>query len=748
MSQSEKNKQVVSFHVSGMHCASCASTIQRSLRKTAGVHEAAVNYANEQATVTFDAQKASEKDLTAAVKKVGYTPHFDSEESTDIAEEEREAELAQLKKKVSISGVFALLLILGMFPGLPAFFHNPWIAFLLATPVQFWAGKRFYQGAWSGLKNYTANMDTLVALGTSVAYFYSASVVFFGGWYAAQGIETHLYFEAAAAIIVFILLGKYLEIRAKAQTSLAIKELLHLQAKTALLKKGKEWVEVPIEEVEKGSIVLVKPGQKIPVDGEIVTGETAIDESMVTGESLPVHKQKGDAVVGATLNQSGSIQVRATKIGGETMLSTIIALVKEAQGSRPPIQALVDTIASYFVPVVILLAVLTFITWMLVGPEPRFAYALVSTINVLIIACPCALGLATPTSLMVGMGRGAKLGVLIKDARALEIANKVTAVVFDKTGTLTEGKPKVTSAEFVADTQKKKEQTLTALRAVESLSHHPLATALEKYATEELSEYSEPEVTRFTDVSGKGVTAAIDGTEVIIGTQSLLSEKKYTLPKSILEHFSKSKKEGQTVVGMALGSEVVASFAIADMLKKEAPAVVETLAARGITSIMLTGDNTQTAKAIADQAGITEVIAEVLPQEKEATIRDVRKKYAVVAMVGDGINDAPALASADVGIAMGGGTDVAIESAGITLLRSDISLVPTALALSHATMKNIRQNLFWAFGYNVVLIPVAMGALYPAFGILLNPMLAGAAMAFSSVSVVLNALRLKKTRLK
>ena len=742
---SEKNK-TLSFRVSGMTCASCASNITRKLSKTEGVKDASVNYANEQATVVFDDQQTSSEQLAAAVSSIGYKAHLDPDESGDLADKQRAQELKSLKTKLIFSGVLTILLVLSMIPSLPDIFHNSWLLWLLATPVQFWAGKRFYQGAWSGLKNKTTNMDTLVALGTSVAYFYSAVVTVFGSWFAQHGVETHVYFEAAAAIITFILLGKFLEIRAKAQTSSAIKELLNLQAKTAFIKKDGQWVEKPVSAVEMGDILLVKPGQKIPVDGEVIKGSTSIDESMVTGESLPISKKVGDVLIGATINQSGSIEMKATKIGSETVLANIIRLVKEAQGSRPPIQALVDTIASYFVPVVIVLALITFAIWMLVGPEPRFLFALVSMINVLIIACPCALGLATPTSLMVGIGKGAKLGILIKDAPALEVANKIKAVVFDKTGTLTEGKPVVQEAVFIDQSQM--QTTLSYLKAIEELSHHPLAGALVNFANDKLTQPTKTlSVTDFKDVSGKGVVATVAKKQVVIGNEKLLEQQKIKITPKIQQQSLELKNKGQTVVFMSIGKQLVAMLSIADSLKKSSAAVVKSLADIGITSIMLTGDNQQTATAIAQEAGIKEVIAEVLPADKKRLIGELRRKYPVVAMVGDGINDAPALATADVSIAMGGGTDVAIESAGITLLRSDISLVPMAINLSKITIKNIRQNLFWAFSYNTVLIPVAMGALYPAWGILLNPMFAGAAMAFSSVSVVFNALRLKTIKL-
>jgi heavy metal translocating P-type ATPase len=740
------NNQTLSFHVSGMHCASCASNTTRKLKKTPGVVEASVNYANEQATVVFDDQQTSVKELGAAVDSLGYKAHLDSDVNDDVADKERAKELKILRVKLAFSGVLAAILMLSMIPSLPKIFHNPWLLWLLATPVQFWAGKRFFQGAWSGLKNKTTNMDTLVALGTSVAYFYSAVVTVFGDWFSQHGVETHVYFEASAAIIVFILLGKFLEIRAKAQTSSAIKELLNLQAKTAFVKKSGKWVEIPIEKVEVGDVLLVKPGQKIPVDGEVIRGITSIDESMITGESLPISKKAGDVLVGATINQSGSIEMKATKVGSETMLANIVRLVKEAQGSRPPIQALVDTISSYFVPVVIVTALVTFAIWILVGPEPKFLFALVSMINVLIIACPCALGLATPTSLMVGIGKGAKLGVLIKDAQALEIANKIKAVVFDKTGTLTEGKPAVQEAVFINQSQT--QQTLSSLKAMEELSHHPLAGALVEFANSKLDKKTKTlAVDNFEDVSGRGVVAFIDKKQILIGNEKLLQLQQISISPQIISQATELKDKGHTVVFMASGKQLAAIFSIADSLRESSPVVVKSLQDIGITSIMLTGDNQQTAMAIAREAGISEVIAEVLPADKKRIVGELRKKYPVVAMVGDGINDAPALATADVSIAMGGGTDVAIESAGITLLRSDISLVPIAINLSKATIRNIRQNLFWAFSYNTILIPVAMGVLYPIWGILLNPMLAGAAMAFSSVSVVFNALRLKTIKL-
>lgn len=733
----------LSFHVSGMHCASCASTIQRKLKKTPGVSDASVNYANEQATVSYDTQKVNKTTLSQAVTDVGYTAHIDSASDTDIAEEERAAELQDLKQKLVVSGILATLLMASMLPGLPKVFHNPWFLWVLATPVQFWAGKRFYQGAWSGLKNFSANMDTLVAMGTSAAYFFSAFVVLFNDWLTQQGVATHVYFEASAAIITFILLGKFLEIRAKAKTSSAIKELLGLQAKSARVKKDGKWVEVPLEEVIVSAVLLVKPGEKIPVDGIVLEGESSVDESMVTGESLPITKQPGDTVIGSTINQSGSMQVEAKKVGSDTMLATIIKLVQQAQGSRPPIQALVDTVASYFVPVVIVLSLITFAVWWLFGPEPRLLMSLVSMINVLIIACPCALGLATPTSLMVGIGRGAQAGILIKDAQALEVANKVKAVAFDKTGTLTQGTPTVQNSAYAESVTKNEVDGMVL--SVESLSHHPLAQALVEYVTASTSKPKK--ATQFKDHAGKGVSANIGKKTIRIGTAAFLKAQGIALNKTLQEAALVWQKEAQSVAYVAIDSHHVGVYGIADSVRDASKEVISNLKDMGITPIMLTGDNSKTATAIATELGITEVKAEVLPADKEKLIHELRHEFGIVAMVGDGINDAPALAAADVSIAMGGGTDVAIESAGVTLLRSDISLVPTALDLSKKTMRNIKQNLFWAFAYNVVLIPVAMGVLYPFTGIILNPIMAGAAMAFSSVSVVTNALRLKSAKL-
>lgn len=744
-------KDTLSFHVSGMHCASCAINIQKTLKKTPGVSSASINYNNEQAFVNFDNEKVSPEDFKKIISKAGYTAHISKESQADQTkkiEQEKKQEIQHLKKQLLVSGIFTSILMITMFPFAPSFLMKPVVMLLLALPVQLWAGRRFYKGALSGLKNKTTNMDTLVALGTTVAFGYSSFVVFAGSWLEKQNIPAHTYFEASSAIIFFILLGKFLEIRAKSRTSAAIKKLLELQVKTARVKINNSWKEISLDKVKTGDILLVKPGEKIPVDGTITKGETSLDESMITGESLPTQKQKNDEVIGSTLNVSGSIEVIATKVGDKTLLAQIIRLVQEAQGSRPAIQNTVDVVASYFVPIVIALAILTFAIWWIFGPEPKFLRAMISMINVLIIACPCALGLATPTSLMVGIGKGAQNGILIKDAQALEIANKIKAVVFDKTGTLTEGKPKVTKF-FLENNSYTEKKLLSLIGTVEELSHHPLAQAVTNYAKETLNitNFSE-KITKFKDISGKGVSAIYNKQTILIGTEKLMREHKIKLSSSLLEKANTWKEQGETVVFITIHNKLIGILSIADTLRHKSKEVIQQLKKQNITPILLTGDNTQTAQSIAKQLDITEFQAEVLPQEKEKKIKELQSRYGKVAMVGDGINDAPALASADVGIAMGNGTDVAIESAGITLLRSDISLVPQAIKLSQATMTNIYQNLFWAFGYNTILIPVAMGALYPSFGIQLSPILASIAMAFSSISVVGNALRLKKVSLK
>lgn len=749
---SEIGSKQISFHVSGMHCASCAAVVQRGLSKTDGVESASVNYANQQATVKFKSEKIGFKKIANVVSDLGYEAKFDEEGS--VAEAERLAELKDLKIKVLVSFFLMVVLMLSMFPGLPDFFYNHWFMLALATPIQFWAASKFYKSAFSSLKNKSANMDTLVVLGTSAAYFYSLFVTLAGNYLRQNGLDDHVYFEASGAIIFFVLLGKYLEIKAKGQTSNAIKKLIGLQPKTALAKQSKEvdqFVEIPIDQVEVGMIIKIKPGERIPVDGLVMSGDSAVDESMITGESLPIQKNPGDSVIGGTVNNSGVLEIKAVNVGSQSFLAHVIDLVKQAQGSRPPIQKLVDQISAYFVPIIIVLAAITFVIWFVFGPEPKFVSALISMISVLIIACPCALGLATPTSLMVGVGRGANSGILIKDARALETAGKIKAMVFDKTGTLTIGKPKVQNRHFLTkQTDFTESEVLDLVAAAESSSHHPLAGAIVDFAFSKLPHLNQHDVKNFKDHSGKGIAATVDGKQIVVGTREFHISKKISLPKKALELESSWQQDSQSVVFASIEGRLVGVIGISDQPRPEAASIIRKLSKSGIESFMLTGDNDGVAQSIAKAVGIKpeNVRARVLPGEKQAILNQIREKHQIVGMVGDGINDAPALALADVSFAMGGGSDIAINAADISLLQNNLSLVPKAISLSKATMINIWQNLFWAFAYNLTLIPVAMGALYPFFGIKLSPILAGAAMAFSSVSVVLNSLRLKYINLE
>lgn len=753
--------KITTLHISGMHCASCAVLIAKGLQELPGVKSANVNYANEQALIEHDTSCTVE-DLIMQVKNTGYKAIlFNNTDTENIIDKEKQKEFKALKGKLLTSIVLTIFLLIGaMVSSAPSILKNPYVMWLIATPVQFWIGAQYYQSTLSGLKRRSANMDTLIALGTSVAYFYSVFALFFKETLMSMGIDVHVYFETSATIITLILLGKFLEAKAKGQTSEAIKKLMGLQVKTARVLRDNKEVQIPVGDVIVGDILIVKPGDKIPVDGKIIEGESYVDESMVTGESVPVHKSIGATVVGATINKSGSFNFEATKVGSETMLAQIIEMVRQAQGSKAPIQKYVDTISSYFVPSIILIALVTFLIWFNFGPQPAFLLALINLISVLIIACPCALGLATPTSIMVGVGKGAQNGILIKDAQGLEIANKVEYVVFDKTGTLTKGTPEVQSFIFTSnlnasvaefgleskEAQDIKNYIYDLVLSVEQKSHHPLADAIVRY----LEGSHAHEVLNFADVSGLGVKAIVDGREVLIGTHKLMEKFGVLIASDLLELSNALQEKAQTIAFIAVDKKNVALIGLSDSIKKDSKEVIAFLKRIKITPVMITGDNKATAAAFAKELGIDEVFAEVLPQDKVKKIMELQeygKKKRIVAMVGDGINDAPALAAADIAVSMGNGTDIAMATSGIVLLRGDISLVPKAINLSKATMSNIKQNLAWAFGYNVILIPVAMGALYPFFGLLLNPMLASFAMALSSVSVVLNALRLKSLRL-
>ncbi len=748
-----------SFPIIGMHCASCARLIERQLKKTPGVSDAAVNYGSEQASVECDPSVATPEALAGAVAAAGYkavvgdAPRKTASGSVmtpdDIKEEAKRNELAELKTKVIVSGVLSVVIMLGSFPewftgifsgisSIYALLAAPATLLLLTIPVQFWAGKSFYQATWSGLKNRTASMDTLIAIGTTAAFGYSLTTLF-PEPLEALGVPMTMYYDTAAVIITLILLGRYLEAKAKAHTSDAIKKLLHLQAKTARVVRGGKEIDIPIDQVKKGDTIRVRPGEKIPVDGTISEGSSSVDESMVTGESIPVDKKRGDTVIGATINRTGTFLFTATKVGNETLLSQIVTMVSEAQSSRAPIQRLADVVSGYFVPVVLMLAVATFVVWYDVGLPTQ---AFVNLIAVLIIACPCALGLATPTAIMVGTGRGAERGVLIKDAEALETAHKIKVAVFDKTGTLTRGKPTVTDIIPVAKMNAHKVLSLAA--SLEMGSEHSLAEAIVSAATEKNLPLTK--VGSFRAIAGHGVTGSLAGKLLALGNRLLMA--KQSVVYSVHEKkIAALETQGKTVMLLASGKQLLGLIAIADTLKNDAKDMVAALKKMHITVWMITGDNPRTAHAIANQAGINHVLAGVLPQEKANKIRELKANNAVVAFAGDGINDAPALAGADVGIAMGTGTDVAIESAGITLLNKDLRSVVTAIKLSKATLSIIKQNLFWAFAYNVILIPVAAGVLYPITGWLLNPALAAFAMAASSISVVGNSLRLKRVNI-
>ena len=734
-----------SFPIKGMHCASCVRVTERALKKTPGVLDAVVNLATAKATVTYDGDNCTPQQLAASIAKTGYTLELE-EKSEEIQKKEKQKELINLRTKVIVSLAGGALILWGSFPGLmntaPEFLKNFFVQLLLATPIQFWAGSEFYRATISALKHRTANMDTLVAIGTTVAYIYSVFVTFFPHVVANLGIDHMPYFDVATIVIGLILLGRYFEAKAKAGTSDAIKKLIGMQAKTARVVRDGREIDIPIDQVVTGDIIRVRPGEKIPVDGVIVEGESSIDESMVTGESIPVDKAKGDTVVGATMNKSGTFTYKATKIGSDTMLAQIIKLVEEAQGSKAPIQRMADLVSSYFVPIVIMLAFVTFGVWYIFGGESAFLFALLNTVAVLIIACPCAMGLATPTAIMVGTGKGAEHGILIKDAESLEIAGKINTVVFDKTGTLTKGKPEVT--DIVPLNNIKKDEVLRLAASIEKGSEHSLAEAIVKYADEQ--KVSTDSVTKFQAIAGHGVEGIVGKQKVFFGNRRLMDREKVDYQDESSQ-ISKLESEGKTVMMLTVDGKLAGLVAVADTIKDTAKEGVEALKKKGIEVIMITGDNQRTASAIAKKLGIDRVLAEVLPDQKEAEIRKLQAEGKKVAMVGDGINDAPALAAADVGIAMGTGTDVAIEAADITLINKDLRSVASAIELSKKTMRTIKLNLFWAFGYNIILIPVAMGILYPVFGLLLSPIFASVAMATSSISVVTNSLLLKRFKI-
>jgi Cu+-exporting ATPase len=751
--------QTTTFKLQGMSCASCAHTIEAAIKAIPGVTACSVNFATAQATVIHESEQAPIAVIQTAVDAAGYSAQPLPDEGLATGEDTeartRRAEHRLLVRKVWVSGIISTILVLGSLPmmtglsmpWIPPWLHHPWFQWMLTTPVLFGCGNTFFTRAWKSVKRHTATMDTLVALGTGSAYGYSLFPMIAPQWFLAEGLSPDVYFEAASVIIALILLGRLLENRAKGRTSDAIRKLIGLQAKTArVIRQGRE-LDIPIADVVVNDIVLVRPGEKIPVDGEILQGTSTIDEAMVTGESIPVTKQPGDPVIGATLNKTGSFTFRATRVGRETFLAQIVQLVQQAQGSKAPIQRLADQVTGWFVPIVIAIALITFILWFnLMG---NVTLALINTIGVLIIACPCALGLATPTSIMVGTGKGAEYGILVKGAESLELAHKIQTIVLDKTGTLTQGKPTVTDYVTVHGTPHSLELKLLSLAAsLEYHSEHPLAEAVLFYAqSQELEVITADEagnraVQDFKAIAGSGIQGMVSTHWVQIGTQRWMQDlgidtKSLQLPSDRLEG------EGKTVIWIAVNGVIQGMMGIADALKPSSRNAVRALQHMGLDVVMLTGDNARTAHGIAQEVGIQRVLADVRPEQKAATIKTLQAEDRTVAMVGDGINDAPALAQADVGIAIGTGTDVAIAASDITLISGDLQGIVTAIQLSKATLHNIRQNLFFAFLYNMAGIPIAAGIFYPFLGWLLSPMIAGGAMALSSVSVVTNALRLR-----
>lgn len=727
--------------IKGMHCASCSAVITRAVSKVDGVKNVNVNITTNKATVEFDESKTDLSRITKAIEGKGYgAAEYDPEHSAEHEHHEaitKEKELRKIKLSFLIGIVLSLpLLILAMFFPENAIPYQMYFMWILATPVQFVIGWPLYKSAFMALKGKSANMDTLIVLGTTAAYFYSAYSVLSG-----EGFQ---YFEASAVLITIVILGRYLEARAKSKTSEAIQKLIGLKPKTAMvLKKGKELM-INVDDVVLGDIIIVKPGEKIPVDGVVVEGHSSVDESMVTGESIPVEKKKGDRIIGGTINKHGSFKFKATKVGANTTLSQIIKLIEDAQGSKAPIQRFADTISAYFVPIVLLIAFATFTAWFFAfGADFRFA--LTTSIAVLVIACPCALGLATPTAIMVGTGKGATNGILIKGGEALETANKINAVVLDKTGTITKGKPEVTDIISALNSKISEKSILTIAASIEKSSEHPLAEAIVNKA--KFENISLKKTSGFKAIPGHGITAKISSKKYYFGNAKFMSDNKINF-KSHFSDIHRLEKEGKTVMMLAANKKPIGIIAVADTIKETSPEAIRELQKMGITVYMITGDNKRTAEAIARKVGVNACFSEVLPQDKANYVKRIQDGGKnKVAMVGDGINDAPALAQADIGIAMGSGTDVAMETGNVVLMKDDLRDVAKAIKLSKMTMSKIKQNMFWALFYNVMGIPIAAGILYSSTGWLLNPMIAGGAMALSSVSVVSNSLLLKAKRL-
>jgi Cu+-exporting ATPase len=738
--------------VRGMHCAGCVGKVERALRGVPGVREAAVNLATEQATVVLDPSLARLPALREAVAAAGYAipeavpTDGDGRGTAAARDDEKEREQRRLRLKFIVGAILSAPIVVGsmhgLFPWAPTSLANPWLLLVLATPVQFWVGAQFHRGFLHDLRYRSASMNALVSLGTNAAYGSSVALTVWPHAMEALGHGAMTYYETGAVVITLVVLGRWLEARARGRTSEAIRRLVSLAPRTARVLRGGGELDVLVDSVVAGDLVRVRPGERLPVDGVVVEGASVIDESMLTGESLPVEKTPGVSVFGGTVNRTGGFVFRVTRVGSETALARIIRLVEEAQGSRAPIQRLADRVAAVFVPIVLVVAALTFVAWWRLGPEPAILFALTNAVAVLVIACPCAMGLATPTAIMVGTGRGAEVGVLIRSAEALELLHRVRTVVLDKTGTLTVGRPVVT--DVVPALGVSADEVLALGAAAEQGSEHPLGESIVARAKER--GLALVPVSEFRAISGQGVDALAPDGRILLGNARMMAARGIDI-EGLAPHAGRLAAAGATAVYVAFAGRAQGVIAVADVLKPEAPGAVAALRAMGLEIVMLTGDARATAEAIARQAGIDRVLAEVLPDDKARTIKELQAEGRLVAMVGDGINDAPALAQADVGVAMGSGTDVAIDASDVTLMRGDLRGVVAAVELSRRTIRVIKENLVWAFGYNVALIPVAAGALYPLWGIVLSPILAGAAMAFSSVSVVANSLRLRRAGL-
>ncbi len=733
------------IHVGGMHCAACVARVEKTLQAVPGVQEAVVNLATREAQLKFDPDKTDSSQFAKVLEDAGYTYEGMVELETPLAEPKVDPEVRAFRNRFLTALILNIpIFMLSMVHPLPHWLGLApqalnYLLLFLTTPVMFYAGGPFFTGAWKAARHGTADMNTLIALGTAAAYFYSLAVTIRPQVFTAHNLGLDVYYDTSAMIITFILLGRWLEAKARGRASDAIRKLMSLAPPTARVRREGIEQEIPLQQVREGDLIVVRPGEKIAVDGIVTEGASAVDESMLTGESLPVAKAPEAEVFGATLNTTGSLVFRATRVGRDMVLSQIIRLVREAQSSKAPVQRLADKVASIFVPVVLGIAALTFLVWYLAGPAPALTRAVMSTVAVLIIACPCALGLATPTAVMVGTGRGAEMGILIRGGEPLERAYALTDIVFDKTGTLTRGKPEVT--EVVAFKPWTEAEVITQVAALEKLSEHPLAAAIVKKA--EAYEAPFPEVKEFEAVPGLGVKARVDGKEILAGSARFLEQAQVPIfyAQPALQRLTQS---GRSIIFLAVDNNLAGVIGVADTIKDQAGQTVKNLGEMGLRVWMLSGDNTRTAQAVAEQLQITDVLAEVMPGDKAAKVADLQRQGKVVAMVGDGINDAPALAQADVGVALGTGTDVALAAADITLIRDDLTLIPQAVSLARKMMRVIRQNLFWAFFYNVVAIPVAAGVFYPFTGWTLSPALAAVTMAMSSVTVVSNSLRLRR----